>query len=64
MGFQASNDAGMDRVIDGSACQTADFQQIAAFGLELRHLRDLLSTHRLVIDDNAISARRGDGAVE
>ena len=54
----------MDRVVDRSAREAADFQQVAALGLELRHFVDFLLAHVLEVDDDAISAGFGDDPVE
>ncbi len=54
----------MDRVVDRGAREAADFQQVAALRLELRHLVDFLLAHRLEVDDDAIGAGLGDDAVE
>ena len=42
----------------------ADFEQVAALGLELGHVLDFLLAHVLEVDDDAVGAGRGDDAVE
>ena len=64
MFLHALENSGMDRVVDRSAGEAADLQQVAALGLELRHLRDFLLAHVLEVDDDAIGAGLGDDAVE
>ena len=54
----------MDGVVDGRARKAANFEQIAAFRLELRHLVDFLLTHVLEVDDDAVGAGLGDDPVE
>ena len=62
--FRPVDNAGMDGRIDGRAGQPANFQQIAALGLQLGHLLDLLRAQRLVIHHHAVGAGRGGNAVE
>ena len=54
----------MDRVVDRGAGKAADLEQVAALGLELRHLLDFLLAHVLEVDDDAPGAGLGDDAVE
>ena len=62
--FDALEDAGVDGVVDRGAGEAADFEQVAALGLELRHLLDFLLAHVLEVDDDAVGAGLGDDAVE
>ena len=54
----------MDRVVDRGAGEAADFEQVPALRLELRHVLDFLLAHVLEVDDDAIGAGLGDDAVE
>ena len=54
----------MDGVVDRRSREAADFEQVPALRLELRHLLDFLLAHVLEVDDHAIGARLGDDAVE
>ena len=54
----------MDGVVDRGAGKAADFQQVAALGLELGHLVDFLRAHRLEVDHDPVGAGLGDDAVE
>ena len=60
----AFEDAGVDGVVDRGAGEAADLEQVAALGLELRHLLDFLLAHVLEVDDDALGAGLGDDAVE
>ena len=62
--FTPSTNAGVDGVVDRGAGEAADFEQVAALGLELGHLLDFLLAHVLEVDDDAIGAGLGDDAVE
>ncbi len=64
MRLDAFENAGMDRVVDRGAGEAADLQEVAALGLELRHLLDFLLAHVLEVDDDAVGAGLGDDAVE
>ena len=64
MRLHAFQNAVMDFVIDRSAGQTADFEQVSALGLKLRHLFDFLLAHILEVDHDAVGAGFGHDAVE
>ena len=64
MRLYAFDDASVNGVVDRGAGEAADFEQVPAFGLELRHLLDFLLAHVLEVDDDAIGAGLGDDAVE
>ena len=55
---------GMDGFVDGRSRKAANFEKVAAFRLELRHLFDFLLTHVLEVDDDTPGAGLGDDAVE
>ena len=64
MRLHALENAGVDGVVDRGPRKAADLEQVAALGLELRHLLDFLLAHVLEVDDDAVGARLGDDAVE
>ena len=64
MRLHALEDAGVNRIVDRGASEAADFEQVPALGLELRHMVDFLLAHVLEVDDDAIGAGLGDDAVE
>src|SRR6478735_1760957 len=64
MSLYPLEDARMDGVIDGRARKAANFEQIAAFRLELPHLVDFLLTHVLEVDHDAVGAGLSDDPVE
>src|SRR5436309_3188231 len=64
MSLHARGDARMQGGVDRGARDATYLQQISAFGPQPGQLLDLLAAERLIVDDNAISARRGYQAVK
>jgi hypothetical protein len=58
------DDAVVDGLVDRSAGEAADLEEVPALRLELRHLLDFLLAHVLEVDDDAPGAGLGDDAVE
>src|SRR5262249_44199686 len=57
-------DSGMDGIVDRSAGEPSDLEEISALRLELRHLDHFLLAVILEVDHDAPGARLGDDAVE